>query len=410
MKKQHVQALYATKKALNIFLSIFFLLSSAFFLLSSASALAAEAGLLNDNSSSSENYSFVSVEYFYETGCLKCQQALPVINRVMERYPKINYSKYEVISSYTRVKAYGINTVPAIVVNQKTVIAYPDYEGSGTKLEALLEETIKTSRIRTAPVNLAEEEVPDRKSESGSGIESESGSGIESKTGNEISLFIVLGAGLLSGFNPCLLAVMAFLASITLSSGRRKKEMLRITAGFSAGIFTTYMLVGMSLLGTVSFLPRIQESLISFMIALIFLLGLWHIYDAYQLKTRAKSSFKTPGFLKKLLNAIEGKNILFLSFLAGALFSLVKAPCVGAVYISILNMLVAKTDIFEGILYLALYNLGLVLPVVLLGGLLAFGLSPAVVTEFRKKKRAEIRLATGLILVFLALLLHLKVI
>ena len=55
-------------------------------------------------------------------------------------------------------------------------------------------------------------------------------------------------------------------------------------------------------------------------------------------------------------------------------------------------------------------SLGLLLPVIILGFLLSFGLSPTAVTEFREKRRVEIRLATGLILILLALLLQLGLI
>jgi cytochrome c biogenesis protein CcdA len=103
------------------------------------------------------------------------------------------------------------------------------------------------------------------------------------------------------------------------------------------------------------------------------------------------------------------KNLLLLSFLAGGMFSLVKAPCVGAIYLSILSMLAIRTDIARGIAYMGIYNLGLLLPVMCLGLLLAFGLSPKKVTEFREKRRVEIRLTTGLILITLALLMQLRI-
>lgn len=408
MKTQHSQARYATEGTLKPFLSInYLLILFFFFLLSPTPTLAVEA--ITGASIAQENYSEISVEFFYEDGCLKCEQARPLIIKVVAEYPELNYSEQEIMISYVRMKDYGIGTVPTVMVNGNTAITYSDYEGNGTRLVALLMETIENAPGLSAR-GVSKKEISDDGSESGSGSGSGNEINSDNKTQYGISPLIILVAGLLAGFNPCLLAVMAFLASVTLSSGGNKKEMLKISAGFSAGIFVTYMLAGLSILGTLRFLPESQGSLTSFLVGITFFLGLWHIYDAYLLKIRLKSSFKTPSVLKKFMSEMNGKNLLSLSFVAGAIFSLVKAPCVGAVYISILNLLVTKTSVFEGAGYLALYNFGLVLPVVLLGALLAFGLDPETVTKFRKKKRAEIRLVTGLTLIALALLLHLKLI
>lgn len=225
----------------------------------------------------------------------------------------------------------------------------------------------------------------------------------------KMSPFLILIAGILAGFNPCLLAVMAFLASVTLAQTGGRNEMLKITLGFSTGIFTMYMFAGISILSTVSFLPEFRSHFTAITILLTSLLGFWHIYDAYWLRTHAKSTFRTPKSLKDFMSRMGEKNLLLLSFLAGSMFSLVKAPCVGAIYLSILSMLAVKTDIIRGIAYMGIYNFGLLLPVMCLGLLLSFGLSPKKVTEFREKRRVEIRLITGLILIVLAMLMQLRI-
>ena len=128
-------------------------------------------------------------------------------------------------------------------------------------------------------------------------------------------------------------------------------------------------------------------------------LGFWHIYDAYWLKKHSRSTFRTPEALKNFMSRMGEKNLLLFSFLSGGMFSLVKAPCVGAIYLSLLSILATKTDMTRGTVYMGIYNLGLLLPVIGLGLLLAFGLSPSKVTEFREKWRVEIRLITGFILI-----------
>lgn len=225
-----------------------------------------------------------------------------------------------------------------------------------------------------------------------------------------MSPFFFLAAGILAGFNPCLLAVMAFLTTIILAQQGGRKEMLKITLGFSTGILTIHVFAGIGILSIVNFLPEIRGDFTKVTILLTALLGFWHLFDAYWLKKHARSTFKTPDSLKSFMSGMTRRNILLMSFLSGGLYFLVKAPCVGAVYLSILSILVTKTNMITGTVYMGLYILGLLLPIVTLGLLLSSGLSPKDVAEFRERWRVEIRLVTGLILISLALLVQLRII
>ncbi len=80
------------------------------------------------------------------------------------------------------------------------------------------------------------------------------------------------------------------------------------------------------------------------------------------------------------------------------------------VYFSLLDMLISRGEIAGGAAYLAVYNLGVVLPVLALGILLAFGLSPELVDELRERRRIEIRLVTGAVLLLIGLLIYLNII
>jgi len=53
-----------------------------------------------------------------------------------------------------------------------------------------------------------------------------------------------------------------------------------------------------------------------------------------------------------------------------------------------------------------IYNLGIALPVLLLGGIIALGMSPEQVDQFRNEHRVAIRLITGITLFALAPLIY----
>jgi cytochrome c-type biogenesis protein len=246
---------------------------------------------------------------------------------------------------------------------------------------------------------------------SASVVSSENNFTVETNKHIEImSPFFFLAAGVLAGFNPCLLAVMAFLTTIILAQQGGRNEMLKITLGFSTGILTIHVFAGIGIFSTVNFLPEIRGKFTEVTILLTALLGFWHIFDAYWLKKHARSTFKTPDSLKSFMSGMTKQNLLLMSFLSGGLYFLVKAPCVGAVYLSILSVLVTKTNMVTGIVFMGLYILGLMLPIVTLGLLLSSGLSPKDVAEFRERWRVEIRLVTGIILFSLALLMQLRII
>jgi len=78
---------------------------------------------------------------------------------------------------------------------------------------------------------------------------------------------------------------------------------------------------------------------------------------------------------------------------------------VGAIYLAILDMLSARSY-FEGATYLLFFNLGVILPILILGGAIALGMSPEQVDSFRKDHRVGLRLATGITLIALAPLIY----
>ncbi len=326
----------------------------------------------------------VTVEYFYIPGCSKCEKATPVVEAVIKTYgSRVNFTEYNANEEGRGLAIkYGIPGTPSVVINgdKERLISYENYNGDTAKLETLLREEI--DRAYTAP----------------QAANTSSGKAIQ------LSVPSVLVVGFLAGFNPCLLAILAFIASVTLATTGRRRNVLLIVLMFSLGIFVTYLIVGIGLLSILDRAPGLQSGIKSFLIVLIGILGLWHVYDAYHLRKNTESSFYTPKAFIRLTESVTKKVSLPASFFMGALFSLIKAPCVGAVYFVILDMV--RSGKGTGYVYLAAYNFGVVLPVLVLGAAIAFGLNPEKVEKFRKEKRAAMRLVTGVTLLAIAVLMY----
>jgi cytochrome c biogenesis protein CcdA len=214
----------------------------------------------------------------------------------------------------------------------------------------------------------------------------------------------VFAAGLIAGFNPCLLAVLAFLASSMLASSGRRRDILTMVVFFSLGTFAVYIIFGV---GLFSVLQEKSTAAVfrSVLAAVLLFLGLMQLLDARRLHSGGISLFRTD-WTKKYVRDVVASRSLSSYFLLGALFSLVRAPCVGGMYIAIIGMISSHGYASSGLIYLLIYNLGIALPVLLLGGIIALGMSPVQVDNFRNKHRVAIRLITGITLLALAPLIY----
>jgi cytochrome c biogenesis protein CcdA/thiol-disulfide isomerase/thioredoxin len=328
-----------------------------------------------------KNGNTVLVEYFYDPACQKCAKAAPVIDSVIKSYgDNVSFSKYNILTDkgLSLATKYQLLGVPSVVINEQKLISYSDYEGNTTLLEEILKNSIEKASVSPAIAPVQKKIV--------------------------LSVPSVFVVGFLAGFNPCLLAILAFIASVSLATTGRRRNVLLIVLMFSLGIFVTYLVVGIGLLNIIEQMPSLQTSIKNFLVILITVLGIWHLYDAWHLRKNTESSFYTPKSFIRLTESVTKNVSLPASFLIGALFSLIKAPCVGAVYFVILDMV--RSGSGEGMMYLAAYNFGVVLPVLVLGFAIAFGLNPEKVEKFRKEKRSVMRLITGVTLLAIAVLMY----
>jgi len=335
------------------------------------------------NDSIASGKSATEVILIESPGCTKCAAAQRVLGEVGKQVP-LNITGYYYYSDegHRIIKEHKAKDVPSIIIGNR-VIGYRDYEGDNAKMERLIREALDNQSMNQSTI----------------------GNGPELNL-QEISLYTVsavLGAGLVAGFNPCLLGILVFLAASVLSSSGRRRELVMMVVFFSLGIFTMYFLFGLGmqrLLQTEAVANVFRYILTAFLLVI----GLAQVLDAMRLKSGKPSLFRTDWALRYFQAGVD-RGRLSSYFLIGALFSLVKAPCVGAIYLAILDLLSARSYL-EGATYLLFFNLGVILPILVLGGFIALGMSPEQVDSFRKDHRVGMRLATGLALLALAPLIY----
>jgi len=360
--------------------------------------LLASVALLFSSGSAVTGKDAAEVILIKSPGCKKCAAAERTLDEVGRDVP-INITSYYYYSEdgHRIIKQYRAKDVPAIIIGMQ-VINYRDYEGDNVLLESLIKgalanQTHNLSAAFTLPSNESAKQ----------NLSAASGQGLNLQ---EISLYTisaVLGAGLVAGFNPCLLGILVFLAASVLSSAGKRRELVMMVVFFSLGIFTMYFLFGLGMRQLMQ-TEAIAASFRYILTAFLLLAGLSQVWDAMRLSQGRPSIFRTDWALKYFQAGID-KGRFSSYFVIGALFSLVKLPCVGAIYLAILDLF-SQRSYFEGSTYLFFFNLGVILPIIILGGAIALGMSPEQVDAFRKDHRVGMRLATGLTLMALAPLIY----
>src|SRR3989344_3707171 len=172
---------------------------------------------------------------------------------------------------------------------------------------------------------------------------------------------LVLIAALLDSVHPCsfsiLLLTIAFLFGLQMS----RKKIIQIGGTYIAGIFASYLLIGLGLLkvlhifNTPHFMGKLGATLL-IVFGLINLLN--ELFPSFPIKLKIPSIAHTG--MAKLMD----KASLAAAFGLGLLVGICQFPCLGGPYLMVIGLLRDQVTYFSGFGYLVLYNLILAVPLV----------------------------------------------
>ena len=187
--------------------------------------------------------------------------------------------------------------------------------------------------------------------------------------GADLTLPVVLGAAVVDSINPCAFAVLLTFIGATLVLAERASArslearwlLWRIGLVYVAGIFLTYLGLGLGLLSFASSLG--QTHWVGRAAALGALaLGVLALQEGLIPEWGARLS--VPAGLHGWLQALTARATVPAVFTAGVLVGLCTVPCSGAIYLAVLGLLASRTTYLTGLGYLVLYNLVFVAPLV----------------------------------------------
>jgi cytochrome c biogenesis protein CcdA len=332
----------------------------------------------------------ITTAFFYNTHCGACHQAVEHLKGLAEIHPEIYPASYDLFNNTTNSKLFD---EAKLAYNQQH-ISYPVIFIGPIVLEG--NEAISTYYESLA---LA---VQKRQSSSPPGFLAGL-TGPASGGSFKIGLPLILGAGLLDGINPCAFAVLVFLLTYLLSLNNRRRVLLTGLV-YTAAVFIFYFLSGVGIFTVVQTTGFVTGfSLVAGIIALIFAIIM--IRDA--IVPGKGPSLAIPESRRETINRFVEKSSIPAAFILGILVGMFELPCTGGIYLSIISMISLKTNLVGGLWYLFIYNIAFIFPLLVIIGLIFWGIPPERVNEWRIDQRRTLRLIIGLImLIFAIMILH----
>ncbi len=343
----------------------------------------------------------IYVAYFYQTGCKECARSETDLAYLQDKYPQIIIEEFNIYdeAGLANWLAERVNRVedlhtPAIFIGDDAWIG---------------EEEIRPQTIEPVLENLLETGSPRFWNE----YNPEQGGQTLMERFQKLGWVAVLLAGLVDGLNPCAFATIIFFVSYLALRQYKGKQILLTGASFTLGVFLAYLVVG---LGFYKVLDLVKEymsilSKIVYGLTALFCLVLAVLSIRDYFKTRHGDlddmALKLPEPLRKRINATvrEGRkssSYYISAFVVGLIVSILELACTGQIYLPVIISMSTLPELrSKAVLFLVLYNLMFIVPLIVVFILAYFGTTSKDLTAFLKKHAAAVKI--GMAIVFLSL-------
>lgn len=233
----------------------------------------------------------------------------------------------------------------------------------------------------------------------------------------DLTPWVVALAGLADGFNPCSFAGLLVFASVTTAAFDRqvlachapaepeaapegRPRIIRNGTAYIAGLFATYMALGLGLLSAMNFLT--EGHWVGKAAALMsMVMGAWVLRDALFPESRWK--LEMPRFFRPGVHKAFQATFLPAVFVTGVLVGLCTVPCTGGIYLGVLALLSAQGTASGGIGLLLLYNVMFVLPLVAVLALVTSRPTYRKVARWHLRTKNLVKVALGVVMLALGL-------
>ncbi len=221
-------------------------------------------------------------------------------------------------------------------------------------------------------------------------------------TNDPIFIPVLIASALVDSVNPCAFSVLLITVAFLASLGMERKKVLLLGASYISGILVVYVLIGLGMLRVLDIFG-VPHFVTNFGAGILLFFGssqiLSYFYPHFPIE------FKIPEFIKGRLAKLIKEASLLATFFLGVLVALFEFPCTGGPYLMILGLLHDSQTYGSGLLYLLLYNLIFIAPLVAILLLASDKTLFARAEEWKKKAAGRGKLFSGLAMILLALVI-----
>lgn len=340
--------------------------------------------------------------YFYEVGCQECSRAEYDIRYVESKYPRLMVEEYNAQSDAALAEWLGARcgvpeaqrlATPALFVGDDCLTGA---DITSEAILALAEKYAASGAERvwaTFDPEQAEQSIVQRF--------------------RSFGVLTVAFAGLVDGLNPCAFATLCFFVSYLALSGRQGREVLAVGAAFTLGVFLAYLAIGLGFYEVLDLLGDLLTTLgrwvygfTGLFCAVLAVLSLLDFLKARRGEI-GDMALNLPHALRMRINAVIRKGrrsraFLLSSFVTGVVVSFLELACTGQVYLPTIIFVVSQPEMrVRALVFLVLYNLLFILPLVVVFVLAYYGTTSKQLTRFLEQRAATVKL--GMTFLFAAL-------
>jgi len=209
-------------------------------------------------------------------------------------------------------------------------------------------------------------------------------------------------AAIVDSINPCAFGVLLFLMLALLNLGSQKRA-LKGGLIYTLMVFITYFLAGLGLFAVIQQVSSVRDYIYTIVGILVLILSLIEFRDYLVSKKGKESILKIPKAVKPIIEKYSKKGTIIAILILGIAVSIFELPCTGGIYLAIISLLSQTPE--WAIVYLLIYNIIFVLPLLIMTILIYKGMSPETLQKWTNKERGWMKLGAALVMLAFAIYL-----
>ncbi|MBK1789945.1 HEAT repeat domain-containing protein [Persicirhabdus sediminis] len=345
---------------------------------------------------------------FYKPGCSECETLDAELNKIKGDFPQLVIEHKNILE-------------PSSMLLNQALCDYFQVSGVGktpslfVQSGAAISPSVQPEHIMKLVVDTLAMPLDDSWADMGDEAIELAEQKIDQSFAN-MTLPVVIGAGLLDGVNPCAFATIIFFLSYLQVARRSPREILMVGASFISAIFLSYFAVGIAFHSVIDKLNQldgfqwVKHTMTYLFAAFAFLVAILSFRDS---RRAAKGNLKDmtlqlPAFLKDKIRGVirkraKARHFVLAAFVSGVIISILELACTGQVYAPIIFQI--QKGEADAVVMLLIYNLAFILPLVVIFALAFRGMTSSALIDFQNKHTATVKLATSIVFVLLGVLI-----